>query len=183
MSNAYFDKITQYRDVESLNYFKILKEQGMEEKEIFQILQARSRDNARTPMQWNQEANAGFTSGTPWIEVIHNYKDINVETSKQDEDSIYHHYRKLIKLRKKYVVISKGDVTPLLEEDKQAYAYQRSYQNERVLVINNCYKQPCEIHIKDLSTYDYLLSNYNQQELHDTLVLKAYESLILYKQV
>ncbi|MEG0275312.1 MAG: alpha,alpha-phosphotrehalase, partial [Longicatena sp.] len=108
MSNAYFTDIKQYKDVESINYYGILKQEGMKEDDIYHILQERSRDNSRTPMQWNASRNAGFSQQEPWISIIHNYQDINVENSKNDEDSVLQHYRKLIQLRKQYDIISQG---------------------------------------------------------------------------
>ena len=110
MTNGYFTDITQYRDVESLHYFEILKEQGREEEEIYRILRERSRDNSRTPMQWDGEGQAGFTSGTPWIGVNKNYEEINVRESLADPDSVFFYYQKLIKLRKSFRVIREGNL-------------------------------------------------------------------------
>ncbi len=101
MTNACFTNIKQYVDVESLNYFDILKSKGMKDGEIYNILQERSRDNSRTPMQWNNSKNAGFSESKSWIEVINNYRNINVENSLKDKDSIFYYYKKLIALRKK----------------------------------------------------------------------------------
>ncbi len=114
MTNAYFTDINQYQDVESTNFFNILKEQGKSEDEIYHILQERSRDNARTPMQWNDSENAGFTTGKPWIPVTYNYKDINVEKVLADKNSIFYHYQALIRLRKEYKVIQDGLYEPTL---------------------------------------------------------------------
>lgn len=100
MTNACFTNIKQYVDVESLNYFDILKSKGMKDGEIYNILQERSRDNSRTPMQWNNSKNAGFSESKSWIEVINNYRNINVENSLKDKDSIFYYYKKLIALRK-----------------------------------------------------------------------------------
>ncbi|MDA0079565.1 alpha,alpha-phosphotrehalase [Brachyspira hyodysenteriae] len=152
MTNAYFDNINQYKDVESINYFNILKNNGIEEKEIYKILQERSRDNSRTPMQWNAKENAGFSNAKPWIEVIDNYKDINAENNINDENSIFNHYKKLIKLRKDYKVISEGKTIPILKDDKNVFAFIREYNNEKLLVINNFYGNKCTI---DLSNIDF----------------------------
>ena len=100
MTNHYFTNINQYRDVESINAYHILKNQGLEEKEIHQILQDKSQDNARTPMQWDESVNGGFSDGTPWLQVNTNYQTINVNAALKDTDSIFYHYQKLIKLRK-----------------------------------------------------------------------------------
>ena len=108
MTNAYFKTIAQYKDVESTNYFKILKDSGLEEEKIYHILQERSRDNSRTPMQWDDSANAGFSKSQPWIEAIENYSSINVGQSLRDDNSILEHYRQLIRLRKNYEIIAEG---------------------------------------------------------------------------
>ena len=184
MTNAYFDNINQYKDVESINYFNILKNNGIEEKEIYKILQSRSRDNSRTPMQWNDKENAGFSNAKPWIEVIDNYKDINAENNIKDENSIFNHYKKLIKLRKEYKVISEGKTIPILKDDQNVFAFIREYNNEKLLVINNFYGNECTI---DLSNIDFdikkskcLLSNYDEAVLDNTLKLRPYESILLY---
>lgn len=184
MTNAYFDNINQYKDVESINYFNILKNNGIEEKEIYKILQSRSRDNSRTPMQWNDKENAGFSNTKPWIEVIYNYKEINADNNIKDENSIFNHYKKLIKLRKDYKVISEGKTIPILKDDKNVFAFIREYNNEKLLVINNFYGNECTI---DLSNIDFdiksskcILSNYDDAELNNILNLKPYESIVLY---
>ncbi|MEI0488228.1 alpha,alpha-phosphotrehalase [Brachyspira pulli] len=184
MTNAYFDNINQYKDVESINYFNILKNNGIEEKEIYKILQSRSRDNSRTPMQWNDKENAGFSNAKPWIEVIDNYKEINAENNIKDENSIFNHYKKLIKLRKDYKVISEGKTIPILKDDQNVFAFTREYNNEKILVINNFYGNECTI---DLNNIDFdikkskcLLSNYDEAVLDNTLKLRPYESIVLY---
>ena len=99
MTNPYFDSIEEYRDVESLNYYNILKEQGETEEDILEILRSKSRDNSRTPIQWNSKENAGFTVGTPWIPVSKMYKVINAEKALVNKDSVFYHYKMLISLR------------------------------------------------------------------------------------
>ena len=180
MTNAYFDSLEQYRDVESINYYDILKKQGLDEKEIYKILLEKSRDNARTPMQWNNQKNAGFSKHTPWINVIKNYQDINVEKALEDKDSIFYHYQKLIQLRKEYKVISEGKYIPLLEEDNHVLAYRRQYQNEDMIVINNFYSEEVDVKI-DLSAYSIILSNYKDTLISESLHLRPYESIVFYK--
>lgn len=184
MTNAYFDNINQYKDVESINYFNILKNNGIEEKEIYKILQSRSRDNSRTPMQWNDKENAGFSNAKPWIEVIDNYKEINAENNIKDENSIFNHYKKLIKLRKEYKVISEGKTIPILKDDQNVFAFTREYNNEKLLVINNFYGNECTIDLSninfDIKKSKYLLSNYDEAVLDNTLKLRPYESILLY---
>src|SRR5699024_1416217 len=104
MTNAHFTTLDQYRDVESINRYHILKAQGGPESEIFRILGARSRDNGRTPMQWTAGPNAGFTTGTPWLQVNPNAAEINAEACLADPESVLHYYRRLVALRKQYPV-------------------------------------------------------------------------------
>lgn len=181
MTNAYFDDIEQYRDVESLNYYRILKEKGYNEKEIFEILAARSRDNARTPMQWDATQHAGFTKGEPWIDCILNYQHINVEQSIKDEDSILHYYRALIQLRKKYPVIQEGTFVPYLEDHDQIFAYQRVFKDEEVLVLTNFYEQEAHIQLADIAGYTIVLSNYPKSKMEESLTLRAYEAMVCYR--
>jgi trehalose-6-phosphate hydrolase len=182
MTNAYFKNISQYKDVESINYYHILKEQGKNERDIMQILQERSRDNSRTPMQWSAENNAGFSKERPWIDVIDNYKRINVEESITDQDSIFHYYKKLISLRKEHKVISEGNYSPLLPEHQSVFAYKREFLNQSLVVINNFYGQETEAHfVEDLIGYQCILSNYPERQLINKMMLRPYESMVYLK--
>lgn len=181
MTNAYFDNIEQYQDVESLNAFKILKQNGMSEDEIYQILQSKSRDNARTPMQWNNHRYAGFSNVEPWIAVNKNYHDINVENNLKDLDSVFYYYQKLIKLRKQYSVILQGAYEPLLLDHPTIFAYKRIDQNDEIIVYNHFYDDNQSTITVDASQYDILLSNVQRNTLEDTIILKPYESLVLIK--
>ncbi|HSH36867.1 alpha,alpha-phosphotrehalase [Schnuerera sp.] len=184
MTNPYFDKIEDYRDVESIQYYHILKDKGITNDKIMSILKSKSRDNARTPMQWNYEDNGGFTTGKPWISINSNYKDINVEKALKDKDSIFYHYKELIRLRKEYNIISHGSFIPLYEEDDQIFAYMRSYEGERLLVINNFYKEETIFELSkkiDLegSKIKILISNYkDSSEDIKKLKLRPYESIV-----
>ena len=181
MTNAYFDNIEQYQDVESLNAFKILKQNGMSEDEIYKILQSKSRDNARTPMQWNNHCYAGFSNVEPWIAVNENYHDINVENNLKDLDSVFYYYQKLIKLRKQYSVILQGAYEPLLLDHPTIFAYKRIDQNDEIIVYNHFYDDNQSTITVDASQYDILLSNVQRNTLEDTIILKPYESLVLIK--
>lgn len=181
MTNTYFDNIEQYQDVESLNAFKILKQNGMSEDEIYQILQSKSRDNARTPMQWNNHRYAGFSNVEPWIAVNENYHDINVENNLKDLDSVFYYYQKLIKLRKQYSVILQGAYEPLLLDHPTIFAYKRIDQNDEIIVYNHFYDDNQSTITVDASQYDILLSNVQRNTLEDTIILKPYESLVLIK--
>ena len=135
MTNPYFDSIEKYRDVESINYYNILKEQGKAEVEILEILREKSRDNSRTPVQWNDKDNAGFTRGIPWIPISDDYKRTNAEKALDDKDSIFYHYQKLIQLRKDYEIISNGKIKFILQEHDKVLAYVRNLDNITLIVI------------------------------------------------
>lgn len=184
MTNAGFSDIGQYRDVESLNHFRILQEKGLSKENAYQILQIHSRDNSRTPMQWNNQKEAGFTSGTPWIEINENYSYINAETEQRDDDSIFNYYKKLVQLRKDYDVIAYGDIEPAGRDHPYVFAYKRSYQKQQLYVVNNFYGR--EITWKtdtDMDGFICLLGNYSKHCIEKrNIILKAYESLILYKE-
>ena len=184
MTNTYFHEIKKYRDVETLNYYNILLNQGYTKEETMKIIMERSRDNGRTPMQWSSEKNAGFSNGTPWIDVIYNYKDINVEKQKNDPDSILNFYRTLILLRKKYKAISLGTTIPLAENHKSVYVYKRVYENQELLVINNFYGEKTEIDLDfDTAGYTNILSNNNSnKKLENKMKLEPYDSLIFYRE-
>lgn len=181
MTNAYFTNIHEYRDVESINYFNILKAEGKEEKEIYHILQERSRDNSRTPMQWNQEAQAGFTKGTPWLQIIYNYKEINVENQIHKEGSILEYYHELIRLRKAYPIIAKGSYEPLLPEHTSVFAYKRVYENTSMIVLNNFYDTETKVQLSETG-YKEILSNYPHADMEETMVLRPYETRVYYKE-
>lgn len=180
MTNAYFTSVDQYRDVESTNYYKILKDQGKSEEETIHILQERSRDNGRTPMQWDGSMQAGFTTGTPWLQVIDNYQEINVEKNMQEDDSVLAYYRKLIQLRKQYDVISKGSYEPLLETHARVFAYKRIYKKESLIVVNNFYGKETKVDLQ-VDGYKVLLSNYEQSTQEDAIILRPYETRVYYK--
>ena len=134
MTNAYFGDIGQYKDVESLNYYRILKEQGLTEADIMARLMARSRDNGRTPMQWNAEKNAGFTQGTPWIAVPARRREANAAAEEKDETSILSFYKRLIRLRKEKNVIAEGNIRFICPDVPGIIAYERTLGNEKVTV-------------------------------------------------
>lgn len=184
MTNPKFDDISLYRDVESLNMYRLMKEEGKPEEEILEILKAKSRDNSRTPVQWNAEANAGFTTGTPWIPVPDNYTDINAEEALRDPDSIFYHYKKLNELRKEYDIITTGDYRVILEDDPELYAYVRNGVDEKLLVINNFYGRETEFHLpEDIDIEGYaakvLISNDADTPEHfASFKVKPYQSIV-----
>ena len=134
MTNAGFTSIEQYRDVESINYFRILREKGVSEKDALHILSLRSRDNARTPMQWTGGENAGFSKGEPWLGLPENYMTLNAEAEENDPDSVLNYYRKLIALRKKYDVIYDGDISFMDTGNDRVFAFVRTLKGEKLTV-------------------------------------------------
>jgi trehalose-6-phosphate hydrolase len=184
MTNPNFDKIEDYRDVESLNIFEIKKSEGLSEQEIIEILKQKSRDNSRTPVQWNSSTHAGFTTGTPWIHTAANYKEINAENAIKDSDSVFYHYQELIRLRKEYDVITNGDYELFSEDHDSIFAFVRKTENEMLLVINNFYGKdttymlPVKLDIDGLSN-GVLLSNYEDSApLAKEIPLRPYESIV-----
>ncbi|HWJ77876.1 MAG TPA: alpha,alpha-phosphotrehalase [Niallia sp.] len=184
MTDPKFTSIDQYRDVESLNMYDILKEKGKSEEEVLEILRRKSRDNSRTPVQWNGEKNAGFTTGTPWIETATNYTEINAESAVKDQNSIFYHYQKLIQLRKEYDIITEGNYELLVPEDESVFAYTRSTEKEQLIVINNFYEKETVFqlpnHIKiDGKQSSILVANYTDSpNLTKEIKLRPYESIV-----
>jgi alpha-glucosidase len=141
MTNVQFDSIDDYDDVAVKNMYRIKREEGVSHEDIMSVIWASSRDNSRTPMQWNSAENAGFTSGTPWMKVNPNYTEINVEKQEQDKNSILNFYKKMISLKKENEIFTYGTYDLLLEDDKQIYAYTRTLGEEQVVVITNLSKK------------------------------------------
>ncbi len=185
MTNPYFDKIEKYQDVESKNMYKILRDKGLSEEEVLDILMQKSRDNSRTPVQWDDTKNAGFTSGTPWIGIPENYKKINAENALKDNNSIFYHYQNLIQLRRTEEILITGRYEDIDLENKKVYAYKRVGENEELIVISNFYDEVTEFDVKglDLEKALILLSNYVQSPeiKEDKIILKPYESIIFKK--
>ena len=137
MTNVRFDSIEQYQDIEIRNMYRERLEKGYAEKDIMESIYAKGRDNARTPMKWDDTENAGFTTGTPWLGVNPNYTEINARSQLQDENSVFHYYKKLIHLRKENSIFVDGDFTLLLPEDENIFAYVREYEGRKLLVAAN----------------------------------------------
>ncbi|MGN4630870.1 alpha,alpha-phosphotrehalase [Bacillus cereus group sp. MYBK29-1] len=184
MTNPNFESIEQYRDVESLNIYDIKLEEGLSKEEIIGILKQKSRDNSRTPMQWNEDVNSGFTTSTPWISVAENFKEINVEKALEDKESVFYYYKKLIELRKTYDVITEGEYAILDKNDPKIWAYTRTTESEVLLVINNFYGEeitysvPAHVQLDGMKQ-EILLSNYKDASKDITkLNLRPYESIV-----
>ena len=183
MPNAHYQDISYYRDVESLNYYDILLKEGKTKEEALQTLAERSRDNSRTPMQWSEEENAGFSDVTPWISVPDHYRQINVEKELEDKDSIYYFYKELIKLRKEKKVISEGIIEFIEKEDADLLAYKRSYEEESLVVFNNLSEKEKVVEIpQEWASYHKLIGNYDAEHIKENrVVLRPYETLALEK--
>ena len=182
MTNPGFTSLDQYRDVESINHFHILRDHGLHEDSAYDILRVHSRDNSRTPMQWDASEGGGFSEAEPWISMNPNHKTINAASQVDDPDSIFAHYRKLIALRKQYDVIANGDFAPLDMAHPSVLAYTRRTDREDLVVINNFYRKEvdwaCPV---DLDGFTCLLSNYADSRAETKLHLRPYESLVLYR--
>lgn len=182
MTNPYFNDINQYKDVESTNIYDILLNKGMTKKEVLDILKQKSRDNSRTPMQWDDSKNAGFTAGTPWIGIPENYVNINAKKALEDKNSIFYHYKKLIELRKTEELLVVGKYEDIDIENEKVYAYKRVGENGQLVIINNFYGDDVEFNINGLNIEngEILLSNYENKINFDNekIYLKPYESII-----
>ncbi|MDE5908633.1 MAG: alpha-glucosidase [Lachnospiraceae bacterium] len=174
MTNASYD-IEEYRDIETLNVYKERLEKGCMEEDIMRSIHAKSRDNARTPMQWNEEENAGFTEGKPWIKVNPNYKEINASQQVDDEDSIFRCYQELIRLRKSYPVFTEGDFQMLFMEDENIFAYAREDETLQLLVVCNFYDQTVSCSLEErIASMKLLISNY--KDIDQSTLLRPYEA-------
>ena len=183
MTNANFTRLDQYRDVESLNHFQILRDKGMSEESVYNILKVHSRDNSRTPMQWDATAQGGFTTGEPWISVNPNTTTINAQAQVEDKDSIFAHYQALIRLRHTYDVFAQGDFTPLTPDHPAVLAYQRKYQGQELICVSNFYRKECVWKAPvALDGYRVLLSNYSDTVPKAQWTLRPYESVLLLKE-
>ena len=187
MTDPDFKSIDDYKDIESHNAHKKLLESGKSEEEALNIIKKKSRDNSRTPMQWDDSSNAGFTSGKPWIAVNDNYKTINTKKAMADRSSVYFYYRKLIELRKDENIISDGLYFPILEDDDKIFAYIREYEGEVLINMNNFSSDYVEVNLENiLEDYDkftYLLGNLGEKKIEKIIKLAPYESLAFIKRV
>ena len=183
MTNAHFESIEEYKDVEALDIFRDFTERkGFSEKDTLELLSLKSRDNARTPMQWDDTANAGFTEGTPWIGVNKNYKEINAEQCLADPDSIFYYYQELIRLRHEMPIITDGVYELLDQENESVYAYLRKGEKETLLVVGNFTDEPINYHVDEnvqAAKSRLLISNYNAAEtLERDFALEPYGACV-----
>ena len=182
MTNAGFTDISQYRDIESLNYYNLMKRKGKPEEEIYESLRRKSRDNSRTPMQWDDSENAGFSDVQPWISVIPNYKEINT-LDRESDNSIFNYYRKLIRLRKAVPVIADGIFEALLEDDDQILAYKRTDSTQELYVFCNYFPEETQVSLNIPADCRCILSNYNEDIRPENLTLRPYEAVMFLRDI
>lgn len=184
MTNVQFSSIDDYRDIETLNiYQEKVIEEGQDEGKVMKAIHAKSRDNARTPMQWDDSPNAGFTTGKPWIKVNPNYKEVNVKNALADQNSVFYYYQKLIRLRKTYPIIVYGDYTLLDPDNEEIFAYIRSYQGEKLLVVTNWTDKEARFEMPvegQFTPKKLLIANYTDTKAFpkDELVLRPWEAVV-----
>lgn len=173
-----YDSMADYVDVESMNAYQMLLDQGKSPEQAFKIIKAKSRDNSRKPMQWDASLNAGFSTGTPWLKVGKSYKDINVE--KEMDGPIFTFYKELIRLRKEMPIISEGSYLPAMEDSQEVYAFERHLDGQKLLVLNHFYGSEVEVAIPaDYQAGRVLLSNYENVKLAEKIILKPYQTLAI----
>lgn len=183
MTNVRFDSISDYKDIETLNmYNEKVNQNGEDPAKVMESIYVKGRDNARTPFQWDDSEHGGFTTGTPWLQVNPNYTSINAKQAVEDKSSIYHYYRKLIKLRKEHQVIVHGSYDILVPEDESIYVYTRTLESQKLLVLlnftneNQSFDVPADLQGKK---NEILISNYEANtEYGSTISLKPYEAIV-----
>ncbi|ENH95997.1 oligo-1,6-glucosidase [Gracilibacillus halophilus YIM-C55.5] len=184
MTNVKFESINDYQDIEILNMYQEQVIDGNENHaEIMQAIYAKGRDNARTPFQWDDSENAGFTDAEPWMKVNQNFKEINAKQAVEDENSVYHYYRKLIQLRKNHPIIVYGNYQLILPNDQKIFAYLRNYQSEKLLVVTNFSDDHVNFDLPEdiaFTANELLISNYEiQNETDDqSFTLSPYEARV-----
>ncbi len=179
MKNIDFKKIEQYQDVAAINGYKKAKSEGKDMDQYMKELNFLSRDNARTPMQWNSTEHAGFTSGKPWLPVNENYKQVNVAVEKENPNSVLNYFKQLTKLRNENQVLVYGDYKLIQKEHPNIYAYTRSLENDKMMILLNFSDSESEIELKDDSS-KILINNYDDlQSEKGNITLKPYQSVIL----
>lgn len=177
MTNVPFQTIDEFPDIETQNIYKERLKAGFTEEETMHAIRAKARDNARTPMQWNAEKNAGFTEGTPWYRVNPNYKEINVEQALADPESVFYHYQKLIQLRKEHDIMVYGTYQLLFPEDEDLYIYTRTLEEEKWLIVCNFHEKTRKFRCKRAGQV--MLSNYADTPATEKIAeLRPYEAVI-----
>ena len=185
MTNYPFETPDDFRDIESINAYKEWCESGRVSHDVFwPCMKFISRDNARTPVQWDDSLHAGFTTGTPWIQVNPNYKEINAKAELADEDSVFHYYQKLISLRKQYPIIVYGKYELLLKDDENLFVYTREMENEKLLTVCNFSGKEQVLELpEEFVNAQCLIANMPGEYAEKNRVLKPYEAFVLYRTI
>ncbi|WP_373471400.1 glycoside hydrolase family 13 protein [Carnobacterium alterfunditum] len=179
LTNTPIASIEEVNDIESINMYNERLQQGYSKKEIIQAINKKGRDNARRPIPWDGSLNGGFTTGTPWLALNPNYKELNVKNDQEDDKSVFNYYKTLIRLRKENELIVWGEYKELLPNDPQLFVYERSYKGETWLVIINFYQEPTFYKDEDRKVDTIIISNYeDSSEKIDDLTLRAFESIV-----
>ncbi len=186
MTNYPFTEMSQFRDLETINAYRELVEEShkREPEELIRCFQHRGRDNARTPMQWDDSENAGFSTGTPWIGVNPNYRGVNARAQQQDPESVFSYYKKLIRLRKEHDIIVYGSYRLLMEESDSVFAYVRTLGQQKLLVLCNFTRDeqaldiPAQVRCSD---GEVLISNYGKEQAEDIQTLRPYEAIAIWQ--
>lgn len=183
MTNCPFNTLDNFRDLESINAFHELTEQGkMTEEDMMAAIGYKGRDNARTPMQWDDSAYAGFSTATPWIMVNPNYTKINAKDQINREDSVFKYYQKLIKLRHESELIVYGTYDLILDDDKDIYAYIRTLGDEKLIVYCNFSENTREVELpEEFTNGKVLISNYIDAKVNHKITLRPYEAIVIQK--
>lgn len=173
-----YRSMSDYVDIESKNAYRTMLDEGKTPEQAFAIIQAKSRDNSRTPMQWDASEHAGFTTGTPWLKVGHSYQEINVE--KEKKGKIFPFYQKLIKLRKELPIIAEGTYKAVLRDSEQIYAFERELGSQSLLVLNNFFAKEVSVELPEsYQNGQILISNYDDELLDKSIRLKAYQTIAI----
>lgn len=181
MTNVHFDTFEEYDDIQSVNRAKYMMEhEGASKEEAMNYIWKSSRDNCRTPMQWDDSENAGFTTGEPWLGINDNYKDINVQDALDDPNSVYHYYKKMIRIRRESETLIYGEYELIFGDHEDIYAYLRHGKDEDYLVVVNMFNKEVDIDYSDYTVDELVLSNYDVDDATETnFTLRPYEARLL----
>lgn len=181
MTNPNYQTISEYNDIETHNNYQIMLEKGYDDAKVMAIIQAKSRDNSRTPMQWDQSKNAGFTTGQPWLDVASNYPTVNVEAELNNPNGIFAYYKQLIHLRKTEDALINGTYQGILLDDPKVMAYLRTTEMEEILVLSHFYAGEVEVELPDgfNEVAEKMIGNGSAEVVNQSVKLSPYETIVL----
>jgi oligo-1,6-glucosidase len=178
MTGVRFNSIHQYKDIETINIYKIMKKQGFTKDQIMESIYAKGRDNSRTPFQWNLKKHAGFTHGTPWLDVNPNYLEINAEHDNQDPSGVFQYFKKLLAIRKEHQVFHEGNFIPFMKDHPELFGYYRTTNTEKILVIGSFSTKPIDLIIPD-HIQECLITNDPKVSIGNLMTIPPYYTCIL----